>query len=63
MNAETRETIAGLERAGWTFTRTSKGHYRGKHPDAPKKVLILSGSTSDWRSSANARALARRLVS
>ena len=63
MTADVRDLIADLEKSGWTFTRTSKGHFRGKHPDAPKKVLILNGSSSDWRSSANARALARRLVS
>jgi predicted RNA binding protein YcfA (HicA-like mRNA interferase family) len=63
MNPKAREVIADLEKEGWSFTRTSKGHWKGKHPDAPRKVLILSGSTSDWRADANARSLARRLVS
>jgi len=63
MSKEVREVIADLEKQGWVFVRTSKGHWRGKHPDAPRKVLILSGTSSDWRANANARALARRLVS
>lgn len=63
MSTRVREVIADLESQGWTFTRTSKGHWRGKHPDAPKKVLILSGTSSDWRADANAKAIARRLVS
>jgi len=57
------EVIAELKKEGWRFTRTSKGHWRGKHPGAPRKVLILSGTASDWRADANAKATARRLVS
>jgi predicted RNA binding protein YcfA (HicA-like mRNA interferase family) len=62
MNTEVRDLITALEGEGWKFTRTSKGHWRGVHPDSPE-VLIISGTTSDWRSAANARARARRLVS
>jgi predicted RNA binding protein YcfA (HicA-like mRNA interferase family) len=62
MNADLREILAELEEEGWKFTRTSKGHWRGVHPDSPQ-VLIVSGTSSDWRAVANARATARRLVS
>jgi len=63
MSPKVRDAIVDLEREGWKFVRTSKGHWRGKHPKAPGKVLILSGTASDWRADANARSVARRLVS
>lgn len=63
MSHEVRAFLADLEREGWVFERTSKGHYRGKHPRAPRKVLIVPGSPSDHRTMLNTKAVARRLVS
>jgi len=38
---------------GWVLGKTSKGHHRWVPPDRTKKIVIGSGTPSDYRSNKN----------
>lgn len=61
MGKRDRDLIRDLARQGWTMQHTRR-HYRGTHPQAPGRLLIVAVSTSDHRTEANVRALAARML-
>jgi hypothetical protein len=46
------------EKAGWIFTKTKRGHWKGVGPDGG--IVIMACTPGDYRSYLNARALLRR---
>ncbi|HVZ99670.1 MAG TPA: hypothetical protein VG841_05095 [Caulobacterales bacterium] len=59
MSSMMKEALRDLSRAGFTATRTRRGHWRFEHPlmDGP---VFTSGTPSDHRSLKNLRAQLRR---
>ena len=47
-----------VRRAGWTISRTARGHLKFTSPSG--KVIFCGSNKSDWRAAKNAAAMLRR---
>ena len=57
---ELREIEDAAREAGWTVSRTARGHVRFVPPDPNGKIVITAGSPSDIRGLRNLRAQLKR---
>lgn len=57
---ELREIEDAARRAGWTVSKTSRGHTRFVPPNPHGQIVITAGSPSDIRGLRNLRAALKR---
>lgn len=58
MDKDTRKILKELEAQGFTVRRTSKGHHQVSLNG--RVVTVFAGTASDWRSTRNGLARAKR---
>lgn len=58
MDKDTRKILKELEAQGFTVRRTKKGHHQVSLDG--KVVVVFAGTASDWRSTRNGLARAKR---